>query len=112
MARLKRADCTGPGLSRRRRGKGFEYLDDDGRRITEPDVRGRMGELAIPAAWRGVWIGPYPMGHIHATGVDAAGRKQDLYHQKWRELQDRKKFDAMVAFAQPLPDMRERVDRD
>jgi len=112
MARLKRADCTGPGLSRRRRGKGFEYLDDEGRRITEPDVLARIGELAIPPAWQDVWICPYPMGHIQATGVDAAGRKQYLYHQKWRELQDRKKFDAMVAFAQALPDMRDRVERD
>src|SRR5215212_10131919 len=112
MARLKRADCTGPGLSRRRRGKGFEYLDDEGRRITEPDVLARIGELTIPPAWQDVWICPYPMGHIQATGVDAAGRKQYLYHQRWRERQDKKKFDSMVRFAQALPDMREQVERD
>jgi DNA topoisomerase-1 len=112
MARLKRADCTGPGLSRRRRGEGFEYLDDEGRRIADPDVLERIGELAIPPAWRDVWICPYPTGHIQATGVDAAGRKQYLYHRQWRELQDRKKFDAMVRFAQALPDMRARVERD
>src|SRR5215212_4120050 len=112
MARLKRADCTGPGLSRRRRGKGFEYLDDEGRRITEPDVLERIGELVIPPAWQDVWICPYPLGHIQATGVDAAGRKQYLYHQKWRERQDKKKFDSMVRFAQALPDMRECVERD
>jgi DNA topoisomerase IB len=52
------------------------------------------------------------MGHIQATGMDAAGRKQYIYHQKWRERQDRKKFDAMVAFAQALPDVRQRVERD
>jgi DNA topoisomerase-1 len=112
MARLKRADCGGPGLTRRRRGKGFEYLDEEGQRISEPEVLERIGELAIPPAWDEVWICPYPMGHIQATGVDAAGRKQYLYHQKWRERQDRKKFDSMVRFAQALPDMREQVERD
>jgi DNA topoisomerase-1 len=112
MARLKRSDCSDPGLSRRRRGKGFEYLDEDGRRITDPEVLERIAELRIPPAWRDVWICPYATGHIQATGIDAARRKQYLYHQKWRERQDRKKFDAMVRFAQALPDMREQVERD
>jgi DNA topoisomerase IB len=112
MARLKRADCTGPGLHRRRRGKGFEYLDGEGQRITEPEVLERIGELRIPPAWQDVWICPYPMGHIQATGMDAAGRKQYLYHQRWRERQDKKKFDSMVRFAQALPDMREQVEHD
>jgi DNA topoisomerase IB len=112
MARLKRSDCSGPGLRRRRRGKGFEYLDGEGHRIDDPDVLERIQELVIPPAWQDVWICPYPMGHIQATGIDAAGRKQYLYHRKWRERQDRKKFDAMISFAQALPDMRARVERD
>jgi DNA topoisomerase I len=112
MPRLKRSDCSGPGLTRRRRGKGFEYLDEEGRRINAAEVLERIGELAIPPAWQDVWICPYPMGHVQATGVDAAGRKQYLYHQKWRERQDRRKFDSMVRFAQALPDMRERVEKD
>jgi DNA topoisomerase I len=112
MARLKRSDCSGPGLTRRRRGKGFEYLDEEGRRIRETEVLDRIGELRIPPAWQEVWICPYPMGHIQATGMDAAGRKQYLYHQKWRERQDRKKFDVMVRFAQALPDMRDQVEKD
>ena len=88
MARLRKADCSGPGIRRRRRGKGFEYLDDDGRRVTEPSVIARIQELAIPPAWEEVWICPYPMGHIQATGTDAAGRKQYRYHDKWRERRD------------------------
>lgn len=112
MPRLKRADCTGPGLTRRKRGKGFEYLDEEGRRIADAEVLERIGELRIPPAWGGVWICPYPLGHIQATGIDAAGRKQYLYHDKWRERQDKKKFDSMVRFAQALPDMRECVERD
>jgi DNA topoisomerase IB len=112
MTRLKRADCAGPGIRRRRRGKGFEYLDDDGRRITEPSVLARIRELAIPPAWEEVWICPYPMGHIQATGTDAAGRKQYRYHDKWRERRDAEKFEEMIDFARALPRLRERVAKD
>ena len=112
MARLRRVDCSGTGIVRRRRGKGFEYLSDDGRRITEPAVLERIRELAIPPAWEGVWICPYPMGHIQATGIDAAGRKQYRYHDRWRERRDAEKFDSMVRFARSLPDLRQRVAKD
>src|SRR3954453_362121 len=112
MARLKRADCSGPGIRRRRRGKGFEYLDDDGRRVSEPSVLARIQELAIPPAWDEVWICPYPMGHIQATGTDAAGRKQYRYHDKWRERRDAEKFEEMIDFARALPRLREQVEKD
>jgi DNA topoisomerase-1 len=112
MARLKRVDVSGPGIRRRRRGKGFEYLDEDGRRVTEPSVLERIRELAIPPAWEEVWICPYPMGHIQATGKDAAGRKQYRYHDLWRERRDREKFDEMFDFARALPSLRKRVAKD
>ena len=112
MARLKRADCSGPGIRRRRQGKGFKYLDDDGRRVTEPSVLERIRELAIPPAWEDVWICPWPMGHIQATGADAAGRKQYRYHDKWRERRDAQKFEEMIDFARALPRLRERVAKD
>ncbi|MDQ5832842.1 MAG: DNA topoisomerase IB [Actinomycetota bacterium] len=111
MARLRRADCSGPGIRRRRRGKGFEYIDE-GRRVGEPSVVERIRELAIPPAWDEVWICPYPMGHIQATGTDAAGRKQYRYHDRWRERRDQEKFESMVRFATALPDLRERVGKD
>ena len=112
MARLKRVDCSGPGIRRRRRGKGFEYSDVDGNRITEPSVLERIRELAIPPAWDDVWVCPYPMGHIQATGTDAAGRKQYRYHDLWRQRRDRQKFDEMLDFARSLPRLRKRVARD
>ena len=112
MARLKRVDCSGPGIRRRRRGKGFEYLDEAGKRITEPSLIERIRELAIPPAWEDVWICPYPLGHIQATGMDAAGRKQYRYHDLWRQRRDREKFDEMCDFARALPAMRKRVRRD
>jgi DNA topoisomerase I len=112
MARLRRVDCSDSGIRRRRRGKGFEYLDSDDRRITEPSVLARIRELAIPPAWEEVWICPYPMGHIQATGVDAAGRKQYRYHDRWRERRDAEKFESMGRFAAALPKLRRRVARD
>jgi DNA topoisomerase IB len=109
MARLRRVDCSGPGISRRRRGRGFEFLDEDGGRIDDPEVLGRIAELAIPPAWKEVWVCPYPMGHLQATGVDARGRKQYIYHRRWRERRDQEKFDSMLNFARALPGMRRRV---
>jgi DNA topoisomerase-1 len=106
MSRLRRADCSGPGIRRVRRGRGFSYVDSDGQRVDAPEVLARITELVIPPAWQEVWICPYPLGHIQATGVDAAGRKQYLYHPKWRERRDRQKFDDMVGFAQDLPKLR------
>jgi DNA topoisomerase-1 len=112
MARLRRSDCSGPGITRRRRGKGFEYRDEDGRRITEEEVLVRIRELGIPPAWEDVWICPYPMGHLQATGTDAAGRKQYLYHPQWRARRDAEKFDDMARFARALPALRESVSAD
>jgi DNA topoisomerase I len=112
MPRLRRIDCSGPGIARRRRGRGFEYLDEDGRRVTEPTVLARIRELSIPPAWNDVWICPYPMGHIQATGIDSAGRKQYRYHDHWRERRDRDRWDSMVDFAHALPRLRQSVERD
>jgi DNA topoisomerase IB len=112
VPRLRRVDCSGPGLTRRRRGRGFEYLDEEGRRIADAEVVDRIRELAIPPAWEDVWICPLPTGHIQATGFDSAGRKQYLYHEGWRERRDRQKFEQMEEFARSLPRLRARVDED
>jgi DNA topoisomerase I len=98
---------------RRRRGRGFEYLDSDtGQRVEDPETLQRIGELVLPPAWEEVWICPFPNGHIQATGIDARGRKQYRYHDEWRQRRDQQKFDSMVEFARALPRMRERVGRD
>ncbi|MEO6858756.1 MAG: DNA topoisomerase IB [Solirubrobacteraceae bacterium] len=107
--RLRRSDCSRPGLTRVKRGRGFSYLDADGRPLKDPEEILRLKGLAIPPAWQEVWICPDPGGHLQATGVDAAGRKQYLYHPRWRELQDRRKFDHMIDFAHALPRLRKRV---
>ncbi len=112
MPRLRRSDCSQPGLGRRRRGRGFSYVDEQGRAVSDPDVIERIKALAIPPAWTDVWICPDPVGHLQATGIDAAGRKQYLYHQRWRERRDQQKFEEMLDFARALPALRMRVTRD
>jgi DNA topoisomerase IB len=108
--RLRRSDPAVPGIVRRRRGRGFTYVDEDGNAVTDEVVLQRVAELVIPPAWKDVWICPYPGGHIQATGVDERGRKQYLYHPRWRARRDQQKFDDMVRFARSLPDLRETVD--
>jgi len=108
-ARLRRSDPSAPGYSRAAVAGGFEYLDTAGEPLTDPDERARIAHLAIPPAWQRVWISPDPMGHLQATGVDAAGRTQYLYHDLWRAQQDRRKFAHMEDFAHALPQMRRTV---
>jgi DNA topoisomerase I len=112
MPRLRRVDCSDPGITRRRRGRGFEYFDQNGDKLTDPEVLDRIGELRIPPAWSDVWICTHPLGHLQATGMDAAGRKQYLYHELWRTRRDQEKFDEMIDFARSLPRMRRIVDRE
>ena len=112
MPRLRRVDCSGPGITRRKRGKGFEYCDADGRRIAGAEVIERIRSLGIPPAWKDVWICTDPLGHLQATGTDAAGRKQYLYHDEWRRKRDLEKFEDMVEFAHALPALREHVAAD
>jgi DNA topoisomerase-1 len=111
MPRLRRVDCSGPGILRRRRGRGFEYVDENEERIDELEVLERIRELVIPPAWDNVWICPYPFGHIQAVGTDAAGRRQYIYHQRWRERRDQEKFDEMIRFARALPSLRKTAAR-
>ncbi len=109
--RLRRSDCSTPGISRLGRGRGFSYEDEQGRRIDDPEDLERIRELAIPPAWKDVWVCPDPLGHLQATGVDDAGRRQYLYHSRWRERRDQEKFDRMVGFAESLPRLRRRLAR-
>jgi DNA topoisomerase I len=110
--RLRRVDCSAPGIGRVRRGRGFSFVDEDGNPVDDAEGRARISELAIPPAWTEVWICSDPHGHIQATGYDDAGRKQYLYHDAWRAHRDRRKFEEMVEFGSLLPSLRERVARD
>jgi DNA topoisomerase IB len=110
--RLRRSDCSGPGIRRVRRGRGFSYLDEYGNPVTDEDALARIRELAIPPAWQDVWICSDPRGHLQATGTDGAGRKQYLYHSRWRERRDREKFERALRFAHRLPRLRDQIHAD
>lgn len=101
-----------PGITRRRRGKGFTYLDPEGRTLTDPGERDRCRRLAVPPAYRDVWICPLPNGHLQATGFDDRGRKQYRYHPEWQAWRSQVKYDQLAAFGAALPRLRERVERD
>ncbi len=95
-----------PGFTRRRYGKAFVFFDASGERITDAAEIQRIRKLAIPPAYKNVWICPYRNGHIQATGIDAKGRKQYRYHSDWRVCRDATKFTHMLAFGDALPQIR------
>jgi DNA topoisomerase IB len=99
---------NGPGYRRRRAGRGFSYTDTDGGLIKDERLD-RIRALAIPPAWKDVWICPWPNGHIQATGLDAAGRRQYRYHDEWRARRDAEKHQRVLEIAHQLPDVRDSV---
>ncbi len=101
-----------PGIRRKKSGESFSYEDAEGDMIEDEATLSRIKRLAIPPAWTDVWICPNPMGHLQATGRDARKRKQYRYHERWRQVRDAVKYDRMLAFAEALPKIRERTDRD
>jgi DNA topoisomerase I len=112
MARLRRSDCSEPGIRRIRHGRGFRYLEEtSGEPVRDGETLERIGALVIPPAWNDVWICPDPLGHLQAVGVDDAGRRQYRYHERWLERRSQAKFDRMVSFARALPSVRRRTKR-
>jgi DNA topoisomerase I len=98
-----------PAIRRRRAGKGFVYLDGQGKRVVDPAVLKRIRALVIPPAWTSVWICQSAHGHLQATGRDAKGRKQYCYHADYREAREQSKYEHLVQFAEALPRLRARV---
>ena len=111
-AELNYVDDSQPGIRRRRlRGK-FAYYTAQGERITDEVQVHRINSLAIPPAYRDVWICADPQGHLQATGRDARGRKQYRYHPRWREIRDSNQYERMLAFGEALPALRKRLEQD
>ena len=101
-----------PGYTRKRNGDGFAYFDTEGKPIRDEQRVLRINRLAIPPAYRDVWICPSPNGHLQATGRDDRGRKQYRYHERWREVRDENKYEKMLIFGETLGKIRRRVKKD
>ena len=112
LAELRYVSREEPGIRRLRRGKSFVYSLPNGARIADADEIARIRKLAIPPAWTDVWICRDPSGHLQATGRDVRGRLQYRYHPRWREVRDAAKYHVVLAFAQHLPWLRARIERD
>jgi DNA topoisomerase-1 len=101
-----------PGIARHKSGTGFRYVSAHGTTIRDPRELQRIRSLAIPPAWRDVWICANPLGHLQATGRDARGRKQHRYHPRWRQVRDEAKYHRILDFAAALPGLRKQVAAD
>lgn len=110
--RLRHSNASGRGYRRVAAGTGFSYRDVDGSTLPPGPVRERLESIGIPPAWTDVWIAPFENGHIQATGLDAVGRRQYIYHPEWRERKDRLKFDRALQLAESLPTARRLVTID
>jgi DNA topoisomerase I len=99
-----------PGIARKRAGRGFRYVAPDGNNIRDRETLRRIRSLAIPPAWKDVWITIDTKGHLQATGRDARGRKQSRYHPRWRAVRDETKYERMLLFGSALRRIRERVE--
>ncbi|ALR11799.1 DNA topoisomerase [Mycobacteroides saopaulense] len=110
--RLRRSVSDGPGISRRRCGKGFAYYTADGELLSDEKALGRVNSLVIPPAWKQVWISPHANGHIQAVGRDSAGRRQYIYHEAWQNDRAEEKFDRVLDLSRRLPALRARLDED
>ncbi|ORV47799.1 DNA topoisomerase IB [Mycobacterium europaeum] len=110
--RLRRSVLSKPGITRKRRGKGFAYYGPGGDLLSDPQTLQRIKDLVIPPAWKKVWISPHPNGHIQAVGVDAAGRRQYLYHTAWQQERAEEKFDRVLELSTRLPQWRAAIAKD
>ncbi len=101
-----------PGITRKRRGRYWQYFDAKGKRIADRAEIDRLNAIGMPPAYERVWLCPDPNGHIQGVGYDARGRKQYRYHPDFRARQDNSKFDRLAEFGRQLPKLRKRVEAD
>ncbi|WP_339865467.1 DNA topoisomerase IB [uncultured Algoriphagus sp.] len=101
-----------PGILRNKKGKGFTFVDQNNQKVSDESHLERIEELVIPPAWKDVWISPKKNGYLQATGIDAKGRKQYIYHKKWSEYSSKIKYNDLLKFGFYLPKLRERYEKD
>lgn len=106
IAKLRYVSPEDPGLTRLRKGRGFTYRDATGGTVVDVKIRDRIAKIAIPPAWQDVWICTLPDGHLLAVGDDERGRRQYIYHERWRSIRDQLNFYRLIGFGEKLPAIR------
>ncbi len=109
---MRHSSDSEPGYSRKRMGRYWAYFDEDGERVTDRDTIERLNAIALPPAYTDAWYCKDANGHLQATGIDARGRKQYRYHERFRERADKKKFEGLLEFGHALTRIRTRVEDD
>lgn len=109
---LKHIDDSALEIERKRYGRGFAYFDSSGKKITSKTLLKRLKQIVIPPMWSEVKICKFDDGHIQATGRDAKGRKQYIYHSEWERQQQEKKFERLLSFGEKLPEIRKQCEKD
>jgi DNA topoisomerase I len=109
---LRYTDDSRPGITRKRRGRYWQYFGPSGRRITSRKEIDRLNAIGMPPAYRDVWLSPDPKGHIQGIGIDDRGRRQYRYHPDFRARRDRGKFGRLAAFGAALPKLRRKIEAD
>ena len=116
MTKRRRALCYvddgTPGITRKRRGRYWQYFDARGRRITDREEIDRLNAIGMPPAYERVWLCPDPNGHIQGIGYDDRGRRQYRYHPDFRAEQDSLKYDRLADFGRALAKLRKRVEQE
>ena len=112
MKKIREIDDSALGISRRKRGRGYAYYDEDGNKITDKKTLKRLRSLVIPPMWSDVLICRFDDGHIQAIGRDAKGRKQYIYHSVYEKLRQEQKFKKMLDFSEELHKIRKRAQKD
>ena len=112
MPALRYVDDSLPGITRKRRGRYWQYFDSDGHRITDRDEIDRLNAIGMPPAYERCWFCPIANGHIQAIGYDARGRRQYRYHPDFRAQQEVLKYERLADFGRALPKLRKQVEED
>jgi DNA topoisomerase-1 len=98
-------------VRRRRCGKGFAFLEEQGERVRDQARLQWLKSLAVPPAYTDVRYAAEQRAHLQAIGRDAAGRMQYRYHPKWAEVREELKARRLSGLAKSLPAIRRAVGR-
>ena len=91
--------------------KIYLYEDKNGKKVTDKTIIEYITKLSVPPAYNNVEIFIERDPKILYSGIDQAGRLQQIYSPKWREKVDKEKFKALIDFGYKLPKMIKEMEK-